>query len=197
MEKKMTNNQKIWETLSNKKPTTIEKISNKLSISEDVVALYVRALYNAKYLTVDTPHTKIKHNHKIQLVKYTGEKAPLYNKKGIFTDVNVNIELAITSRGVEEKQHKNHVNLIPILKAIISLNKEEIYKKDIWEEAELESVMLIRWIPRLIEAKILIPTGESYRNSPLYLVNMEKCKQLLKYVEQFKSHKLAFEKVKE
>ena len=192
----MTNHSKIWGFLASKKTTTIDKISKKLSIDTLVTAGYIRALYNAKYLEASISSSKIKHTDKIRLIKYTGKKYPYYNKKGIFTDHNTFEEFCVTPRGILEKENKTHINLIPILKAIISINKDEIYKKDIWKEADLESVKMIRWIPRLEGVKILIDTGEQYRNSKLYDVNLAKCKKLLKYVEEFKSHKLAFEKVK-
>lgn len=191
----MTNYQEIWRLLYRDDFDTIEKVSKKTGISEHSIALYIRALYNAKYLKVDTPHTKIKHHHLIRLVRKTGEVAPKLNKNSnTLVDMNTLEEFFITSKGLSEKNIKNHKNLIPTLTAIIKLGKNEVYKKEIWQKAGFDlPVKLSRWLPKLVALSILIKTDESYRNSPLFKVDLKKTERLLTLVNQYKSHNLAFQ----
>jgi len=192
----ITNHQKIWNILQAGEWTTINDIANQTAISADSVALYIRPLYNAGYLEAKTPHSKVKHNHQIKLIKNTGEKAPKLSKhSSILTDQNILEEFYITPKAKKEKEIKNHKNLVPILQSLIKIGKEEVYRQEIWQKVDLMPTALIRWIPRLLEVEILKDTGERYRNSPLYQVDLEKAQKLLELVNKFKSHNLAFSKL--
>jgi len=191
----MTQHQRIWKLLRAEEFETIEKASKKLDIPEASTALYIRALFNAGYLEVETPHSKIKHNHSVTLVRATGEKAPKLNKNSnMITDMNTLEEFFITPKGESEKNEKHHKNLIPIIQAIIKLGKKEVYKKEIWQKANFDMpTKLSRWLPKLIELGVLTETVESYRNSPMYLADVEGAERLLQLINKFKSHRLAFE----
>ncbi len=191
--KKTTNNQKLWDLLRAGEFQTIATASSSTGIQENSIALYIRALFNTGYIEADTPHTKIQHQHKIILKKNTGPVAPVLNKNSnILTDKNTFEEHVVFPSGKEDIHSKTHKNLIPILKAIVAIGKNEIYRKEISEKMKVESYVIQRWIPRLIESKVLIETGEVYRNSPLLEVDMERAKLLLKFAKKLKSSELAF-----
>jgi predicted transcriptional regulator len=189
----MTNHEKIYLNLLQNEKTTIEKIHVATKIPENSIALYIRALFNAKYIAAETPHSKIKHNHKISLIKNTGNIAPVLNKNSnLLTDKNILKEYILTPSGEKDKHRKAHKNLVPLLKAIVQLDKEQVFKKEIYQKAEMNGQQLIRWMKRLIACNILLETGEHYRNSPLFDVNIQKTKRLLFLVENFKSSAIAF-----
>jgi hypothetical protein len=194
----MTNHLAIWRLLCTEEFETIKKASKQLSIPESSVALYIRALYNAGYLEVETPHTKIKHSHQVVLIKKTGETPPRLNRNSsVLTDMNTLEEFFVTQKGESEKNIKHHKNLIPTLNAIIKIGKREVYKREIWQKAGFDApAKLSRWTPKLIELKVLVETVESYRNSPMYIVDIKGAERLLELINKFKSHRLAFEAFK-
>jgi len=191
----MKMSQKIWDILTNSQHTTVNELHKETNMNIVRISNYIRALYNAKYIKADTQIDRILHSTKISLIKNTGAIAPqLY--RGILTDWNTIEEIVVFKINGKSYNHKNHKNLIPIIEALLKLGEKEVYREEIWKKAQLTSTQLSRWLPKLIDAKIVIETVEQYRNSTLFLVDLEKNEKFLTYLNQYRNHKLAFMKIK-
>jgi len=192
----MKMSQKVWDILCNSQYTTVNELHKETNMNIVRISNYIRALYNAKYIKADIQNNRILHSTKISLIKNTGKIAPqLY--RGILTDWNTIEEIVVFQINGKIYNHKNHKNLTPIIEALLKIGKTEVYREEIWKKAKLTSPQLSRWLPQLMEAKIVIETVEQYRNSTLYLVDLEKVEKFLTYLNQYRNHKLAFMKIKD
>jgi len=190
-----TMQQSIYELLQ-KKEMSVDELHHKTDFNIIRISNYIRALYNAKYIKVDINNDiRIYHTNKIKLIKNTGAIAPQFYR-GILTDFNSCEEHKIFKFNGSWYNTKNHKNLIPIVEALLKLEKKEVYQKEIYQKAGfLNPTAFSRWLPRLLDSKVLLKTEESYRNSPVFIVDLERVEILLKNLHEFRNFELAFKKL--
>ena len=112
---------------------------------------------------------------------------------GILTDNNTLETIKI----YDNKKKSEFKSVLKIyLQAILELNKEELRgseinkkAKEIWEKNTKQeltydfSTATRKYRNLLVEKKILLKTGDTIRNSPLFLVNFQEAKKLLETIK--------------
>lgn len=193
----MSVQQKIWDYIKNTDVVTKQEIITNLNIDKKSVTTYISALYKCNYLIfcATTKRADIKQSFK--LINNTGIKAPLLNN-GILKDFNIKKEIEIGKKLKINKNFNSQINLKDILDSFIELNKEEVLlsevskifisKKDL--TTKFGNSFLKRWIEKLELNKTITLTNNTYRNSKIYLVNLEKIKDIRKNLDNFEDYKL-------
>jgi hypothetical protein len=186
----MSQQQKIWDYLQSNSITTKEEIINVLNIDKKAVVTYVSALYKCNYLMFCIGLKRAKANNIFKLVKNTGTKAPLLNK-GILKDFNIKEEIQIAKEIKVSNNFNSQINLKDILDSFIAVNKEEILLSEVSKifiskkklTTQFGNSFLKRWIKKLELNKTIAFTGNTYRNSKIYLIDLEKIKQIRKQLD--------------
>jgi len=184
----MSNQQKIWNYLKDNRITTKQEINIKLNIKKETVAQYISALYKANYLIYCLTSKRPFIGDKFKFIKFTGEKAPIFNK-GILKDFNTKEEVKISkSTRLEKQEYKYQGSILKdILDSFLEVNKEEVYLGEISKvfiskredlKTKYGNSFLKRWVEKLENINAISYTGNTYRNSKIYLVDLNKIKEI-------------------
>jgi hypothetical protein len=183
----MSIQQQIWNYLKNNKITTKQELIINLNIKNETVVNYISALYKANYLIYCLTSKRAFIGDKFKLVKHTGSKAPLFNK-GILKDFNTKEEIEISkSTKLEKEEYKYKGSILKdVLDSFLEVNKEEVYLGEISKiymtktkdlKTKYGNSFLKRWVEKLENINAIAYTGNTYRNSKMYLVNLNKIRE--------------------
>eukprot|EP01156_Anaeramoeba_ignava_P021271 Anaeramoba_ignava/c18599_g1_i3.p1 GENE.c18599_g1_i3~~c18599_g1_i3.p1 ORF type:complete len:200 (-),score=4.54 c18599_g1_i3:112-711(-) len=184
----MSAQQQIWNYLKDNRATTKQEINIKLNIKKEVVAQYISALYKANYLIYCLSSKRPFIGDKFKLIKYTGNKAPLFNK-GILKDFNTKEEIKISkSTRLEKQEYKYQGSILKdILDSFLEVDKKEVYLGEISKifiskredlKTKYGNSFLKRWVEKLEKINAIAYTGNTYRNSKIYLIDLEKTREI-------------------
>lgn len=193
----MSQQQQIWDYLRENSITTKEDIINKLNIDKKAVVTYISALHKSNYLLFCIELKRARLTHSFKIIRNTGSKAPLLNK-GILKDFNIKKEIKIAKEIKTSNSFNSQKNLKDILDSFLELNKEEVLisevskifmlKKDL--ATNFGSTFLQRWIKKLESTNAIAFTGNTYRNSKIYLVNLQKIKEIRENIDTVMDYNL-------
>ncbi|WP_152017970.1 hypothetical protein [Aliarcobacter butzleri] len=194
----MSVQQQIWDYIRSKDFITKEEITNFLNLDSKAVVSYISALNKHNYLIFCSTGKRALFKDTFKLLKNTGEKAPLYNYN-VLKDFNIKKELQVGKKIRVSQNFNSQTNFKDILDCFLEYDKEEVILKDISKmfiskRKDLETIFgnsfLTRWIKKLEEIGAITQTGNSYRNSKIYLVDIVKIKQLREELDSIRDYNL-------
>jgi len=190
----MSNQQKIWDFILRNQNTTVSNISQKTEIKKEIIVQYLWALKSAGYIETHTQEGKRGAPiETVKLVNNSGVIAPRYNR-GLVIDANTKKEWVVSQKNAGAESRAKL--LIPILEAIVALNKEEIIVAEISHtlsekldgEQKYPSAALNGWLSRLEAKELIADTNVRQRNSRIYLVDRAGIEKLLEEVRSSKAY---------
>lgn len=190
----MSNQQKIWDSLLSCTTTTTSDIIKKTRANRGVAIQYLHALSLAGY--IEATAEKSKRGQPIEtvcLIKKSGEIAPRFNN-GLVIDANTKEEFIVSEKNTKDKSRAKL--LIPILEAILALEKQEIVVSEISHKLKEElsaghvypSSALNKWLYRLEGKKLIADTAARERNSRVYLIDRAGVAKLLEEIRKSKAY---------
>jgi len=201
----MTLKKNIWEFLiKNEKSIQVQDLYNNFTnYKNTTIKQYLNALYKANYLkATDTTNRGLKNISKIKLIKRTGNVAPRYSK-GVLRDLNT-LEEFVISKDKTYKRTETYLKFY--LQAIIELNKEEALNSEIVnkfkeicpsinEDDKKAASKIKRYRDQLLEKRVMIKSGDSFRNSYYLQINLEKIKFLYKKCKEINTYNILKEEI--
>lgn len=198
----MSVQQQIWRYLKDNKIATKQELIVNLNIKQQTVVQYIGALYKANYLIYCLTSKRPFIGDKFKLIKYTGFKAPLFNK-GLLKDFNIKEEIKISkSTKLEKQEYKYQGSILKdVLDSFLEVDKEEIYLGEISKiymtktkdlKTKYGNSFLKRWVKKLENINAIVPTGNTYRNSKIYLIDLKKIKDIRTKLDNVIDYNLLF-----
>lgn len=195
----MSIQQKIWDYINSNNIVTKIEIIETLKLNKTAVTSYISALYKNNYLIFCASSKRAGNKDNFKLIKKTGEKAPLLNY-GILKDFNLKKELKIGKELRISENFNAQINLKDILDSFLEIGKDEVILKDVSKtflskknlNTKFGNTFLKRWIEKLEKINAITFTNNTYRNSKIYLVNLEKIKEIKSNIDLYRDYRLIF-----
>lgn len=195
----MSIQQKIWDYINSNNIVTKIEIIESLKLNKTAVISYISALYKNNYLIFCASSKRAGNKDNFKLIKKTGKKAPLLNY-GILKDFNLKEELKVGKELRISENFNAQINLKDILDSFLEIGKDEVILKDVSKiflskknlNTKFGNSFLKRWIEKLENINAITFTNNTYRNSKIYLVNLEKIKEIKSNIDLHRDYRLFF-----
>lgn len=196
--------QQIWNYLKDNMITTKQELIVNLNIKEQTVAQYISALYKANYLIYCLTSKRPFVGDKFKIIKHTGDKAPLFDK-GLLKDFNTKEEIKISkSTKLNKQEYKYQGSILKdVLDSFLEVNKEEVYLGEVSKiymtktkdlKTKYGNSFLKRWVKKLENTNAITPTGNTYRNSKIYFIDLKKIKEIRTKLDDVIDYNLLFDR---
>jgi hypothetical protein len=194
--------QRIWKYLLKNNTTSNLKIEIRTEVNIKSIKPYVKALFDAGYIIRCIYSKRFFNKDTFKLIKYTGDKAPIFSN-GFLRDVNTQEEIKSSNykRDIDTQKELILTNLID---SLVELNKDKILVSELAKIVKEKSKNinnlktfcygsgLKKWLDKLEKEEAIKFTGERFRNSKIFTVNLSKIKTIKDELKNLKDHNFVF-----